>query len=187
MKKIVLAFLFSSGFLGLAVKCCSSSESFAYWKMNDFKVLITDNEGLNVISDSTNIDTLNLQITIDPIFLASQKNVLPLFVNSAYALSCPDPGELGLKDKLINLKITSDKEFENKIAGEDLREFCSFGNNSNGYSEFLNHMNSTSFTYSIDIKINKKPNQILPRKFKILFEFEDGTIKEKESNSFVWY
>ncbi len=184
MKSIVLLFILSSGILGIAVKCCS--DVLPHWNMTDFNMSISDNVFGSPIVDSTTTDTLCVNLGMEPIFVAQNElNPSTFFVSQANALSCAEPGHQGLKNKITEIGITSDKDFNGVAAGDDLKVFCKF--NENNYSDFILSVNSYSPSYNLVIYILNKPSQSVSRNIKVKFTFGDGSVMEQTSSDFVWY
>lgn len=108
MKTIFLFLVLISGILGMAFNCCS--ETPKYWNISSFEVEFLDNQYAPIPSSGpVTSDSLVLRLHFEPEYLSQQ--FFNPFINQAYATSCPDPGELGMKDKLIHINLTSNADF----------------------------------------------------------------------------
>lgn len=184
MKRIILVFVLVTGVLGLAVKCCP--DVLPYWNMKSFNMSLSEKVFGEAITDSTSTDTLNVNILMEPVFVAQERTEsTTLFLNHAHALSCTDGGFNGIKNKITDIKITSNEDFNGVPAGDDLKLICQF--NENSYSDFIQNVNSYGAMYNLVIYIVNKPSQAIQRNIRVTFTFEDGTVLEQTSQDFVWY
>ncbi len=184
MKKVVFVIFLTSGILGVFVQCCS--DILLHWNLKSFEISFVNMDGSPISADSTVVDTLVCNLSLEQVFVAQNHNKLSnTFVNSSYALSCPEPGEEGMQNKVLEINITSNEAFSNFSTGEELRSICSFQGMS--YTDFLEKVNGYGIDYNYSISINSKPTQGVQRNFKIRFTLADGQILEKNSQEIVWY
>ena len=181
LKKITITILLSSGIMAmLAVSCCTDVQE--YWLMDSFTTQLESND-YTIIDDTTSIDTLVIRINPVPIFVSkSNLNWSNLFVNSSFATSCPGPGESGLKYKITGIHITSNQDFNQFLAGDNLSSIVRIDHQT--IPDFLN--NGYLSPYGSTIEIGVKPTQNSVRNFTITFDFENTTSKTQTTSNVVW-
>ena len=182
MKKTLLVFVISSGLLSGLFSCFCKDDT-PFWLMKDFDTTLYNSNLTSVISDSTTVDTLVIAISTNPIFTANLSALSQLFINSAYAFSCPKPGNIGFKHKLTKVEIISDQDFNQFDSGADLSSLCFI--NGQTIQEFVQEEIHPAYG-NIRISINQKPSQSLLRSFTIRFEFVNSSYVTNTSQSILW-
>lgn len=187
MKKVIIVFILTSGLSSILLSCFCKTET-PFWLMKSFSIDYQNPSFLPIMNDSTNVDTLLLQLQANPEFVAVNANPLRhLMVNSAYGFQCPDPGSSGLKHTITGISISSNEDFNSIIAGDELRQECLFFGLS--YSQFLeNQENYLTEPFSpFSIQINTKPSQAIQRNFTVVISFSDGQSLQSTGGNLVWY
>ncbi len=179
---MILTFVLSTGLTAVLISCCSDSKE--YWVMTGMTTQFFDPFLQSTISDSTDIDSLNIQITAEQQYVSqNQPSFSSFFVSQIYALSCPNPGEQGLKHELVDVIITSDEDFNQFISGQNLSSICSINNKSVDY-----FINSEWHAFeSPEITISQKPSQSVLRNFTMTFVFDNGSSVVSTTESIVWH
>jgi hypothetical protein len=186
MKTTLLCFLLVSGLFGLSFSCCS--EIPKYWNLTSFQVKTMSFDGFSIpVNDTISTDTLILTLIFGQEFLSDNIPLGPNpFLSSAHATSCPDPGELGMKDELAAVNITSSAPFNNYlpetsltpmlfIHGVPLQDWI----DNKVYNQY--YQNSWSILFPIKPSVSSNIHD-----FKISLTFDSGRIEEVQMGAFTW-
>lgn len=167
--------------MAIFFSCCSDVKE--YWVMNNFQTELTLKDN-SLLLDSTATDTLYIQINPEVTFVSSiQSEMSSFFVNSSHALSCPHPGDAGLKHKLMNILVTSNEEYNGFAADENIASIVKLDDQS--IQEILS--SGYLYPYGATIELNQKPTQAVERNFTITFEFDNATSLTQTTSSITWY
>ena len=117
-KKLFLFFLLFTGIIGCG--CFNAPEE---WNIENFEAFVVDKNNQSPVNGIIEGDSLTLEIFFEATFVETFQNPLHGLLNAAWALSCEDPGHLGLEDKVEQFIITSNTEFNEVPIGDPLNEF----------------------------------------------------------------
>lgn len=187
MKTTLLCFLLTSGLFGLSFSCCSGIPE--YWNLTSFQVEpMSFDQSSRLVNDSITTDTLVLKLTFGQEFLSDNISVGPNpFLSSAYATSCPSPGELGLKDELVDIEITSSVPFNNYLAGTSLTPMLFIhGTPIQDWIDNKRYNKSYLNNWPILFPIKPSTNSNI-HDFKISLTFDSGRIEEVQMGALTWY
>ncbi|WMX12013.1 MULTISPECIES: hypothetical protein [unclassified Aureispira] len=182
--RLFILFIISSLF-GLALSCCDRPD---YWNLTTLQITPISFDGRVIpIQDTIVTDTLVLRVEYEYEFLSDHIQLGPNpFISSAYAISCPIPGELGMKDGLVDITITSSAPFNNYLPGHSLLPMLLI----NGISaqEWID--NKYFDSYYIDnwnITFPQKPTASSnTHDFKIRLTFNSGRTEEVQLGALTW-
>jgi hypothetical protein len=189
MKTTILCFLLVSGLFGLSFSCCSDIPD--YWDLTSFNVEpLSFDRSTTLLNDSITTDTLVLRLTFGQEFLSDNIHLGPNpFIGTAHALSCSEPGELGMKDELVDINITSSAPFNNYSAGSSLTPMLFIGGQSiqswidnkifNHYYGYRQH--DWQIMFPIKPSANSSTHD-----FKVSLTFDSGRVEEVQLGAFNW-
>lgn len=148
--------------------------------------ILVDN-GIPVTADTV---FLNCYLTVNCV--AEVKTDFSFLVNTAYACSCNDCGDKGLKSKLLSIEITSDNIFNGIPANNSLNSFFKVkGDNISipGYSidsliTLFNQQGGIRAGFFLFTKI--KPGNTLSHKFKLNMVYGNSTTITAITNPIIW-
>ena len=183
-KRIILVALISSSILGI-FGCIDCGDHLSYQEIKDINSTLWSNDFV-LIEDQTDLDSLNVSLQFDINFIACQKKSplmgeefsLPL-INSSYAWSCDENGELGMKDKIVDFKFYSTVDYLDIPSGSAI-----ILENSQALSdvELIDLLND----YLIDFRVQLVKKQIGYFDLYVSFEFDSGIAQDFELASFIW-
>lgn len=183
-KKVILILILSSSLLGI-FGCIDCGEYFGYQEIRNINSDIRSND-FQLIKENTDLDSLSIGVNFDINFIASNQSITPnlkysdfSFINSSYAWSCDENGNLGLKDKIFNLKFYSSVDYLNFPSGSDIPLENSQYVSREELIELLND-------YLIDFRLNIYEKQIGYFDLFVSLEFESGITKDFELVNFDW-
>lgn len=185
MKTTILCFLLVSGLFGLSFSCCPEVPD--YWNLTSFQVEIRGYDGTTVpVNDTVNADSLFLIINFGQEFVSDDLHLGPNpFLNTAQATSCSDPGELGMKDELTDIEITSSLDFNSYPAGTSLAPMLFI--QSTPLRAWIENKNYNQ--YYLDTWYITFPTKPLTNKthdFNIRLTFESGRVEEVQLGALTW-
>jgi hypothetical protein len=186
MKTTLLCFLLVSGLFGLSFSCCGDRPS--YWNLTSFQVEVMDFDRTTLpINDTISTDALILALSFGQEFLSDHINLgSNPFINSAYATSCPDYGELGMKDELVAIDITSSAPFNNYLPESSLVPMLFVGS-----QPLQDWIDNKSYNYSYSdvwhLLLPEKPSASSnTHDFKIRLTFDSGRVEEVQLGALTW-
>lgn len=180
MKKLIAFLILFNGCSG----CCD--ESGSQWNVNDFNVSIADSFNSPPVDGIIEGDSAQIIITFSPEFVESYSKFSIQLINSAYALSCDDPGSYGLQDRIDEFKITSNMNFNEFDAGESLNDIIRVNNLP--ITDWLGKSHTWQF-YGVEttnLWITQKPSSPVDRKFLIEIKFASGNTISRETDEILW-
>lgn len=176
MKKIVLVFLLSTSIFGI-FSCNPCGEYLSYKEIISVNSTLVSMDRTERIDTETDIDSLIVWVDLKVDFLASRTPIS--FINTAYALSCPDHGELGLKDKMVDIKFHSTVEYLGIPVGAPI----DLDNSENWTkAELINYLNQSEEQFKL-LLVEK---QVGFFDLHVTFDYESGTSETFELASFQW-
>ena len=139
------------------------------------------------VNDTIRTDSMLLVLSFGQELLTDNIHLGPNpFMSSAYATSCPEPGELGMKDELVDIEITSSLPFNNYLAGASLTPMLSIDGISlqawierKGFNQY--YQNTWFITFP-----TKPSNNSHTHDFKIRLIFNSGRIEELQLGALTW-
>ena len=168
------------------LSCCTDIEP--HWNIDDFTITFIDDNGLLVNQNATNSDSLSIFLNLQNSFLSNVWIEHP-FINSAYALSCEPGGHDGIKDKLSTITFSSNQDFNNIEAGENLNDLI-ISNHYDGSTtieELIENLNDSFGAYfELMFKLTEKPTNNISHRFTIIMDFESGKSISTTSNEITW-
>lgn len=179
MKKVLLVFILATGIFS-----CFCDDVDPYWNINNFSFQFFNDDGAWVSSDSISTDTLEVIIDIEFQYVA-EVSFQNAFVPTATAVSCEDPGTLGMKDPVTNITFTCDQDFNNITAGQPLDSIIQFGDEL-GFQEFLDNIATFPAVDFFNFRITEKPTNLDSLKFILKMDLESGGVIERESEYIFW-
>lgn len=186
MKTTLLCFLLVSGLFGLSFSCCSWVPD--YWNVTSFQAEIRDSDGITLpLNDTISTDSIYLVLSFGQELLGDNLNLAPNpFISHAHATSCPEPGELGMQDELIDIEITSSLAFNSYLPGTSLSPMLSINNlpiqawiENKGYSPY--YQDTWLITFPTKPSANSNTHD-----FKIRLSFNSGRVEELQLGAFTW-
>jgi len=182
----------ASIFLNIIVNSCCTEIDKEYVQLNGFSIELFDRYDRLASplqnGDTTYTDTVRIETDIQYDFIASAF----CSSNSLYAITCPEWGENGLKFKIQNITLSSNETFQGILSNSNFNEFitCNYLHTRSDISldslkTILNNWTG-GFLDHCAFYINAKPDNPLPRKFKILFKLENNEAIEFETPEIVW-
>lgn len=194
LKKILIlpvGFLITTFLYISCCKCVEVKEHFYVLKNGTVKPLgsggqIIDN-GLPIT-----VDTVYLNYLIIPDCVAKQKNNFSFLVNAAYACTCIQCGDQGLKSKLNSIEITSDNTFNGISANGSLNSFFKvqkdfYSNTDYSLDSLVNLYNKEGMRSSnFSLFTKTKPGNTAGHKLKLTMRFANSTSVEVTANPIIW-
>ncbi len=180
IKKFLLVFVLATGVLS-----CFCDDTVPFWNVTDIEILIINDAGSVVASDSISADSLNMVVdfTLDYVAEASLQN---LFVNTAMATQpCPNNGEEGMKDPINNITLSANEDYNNFTAGASLNEIVRYGDGQ-GFDGFVSEVGSFPAVSSFSFQVMEKPTNLDSVKFTLQFDFVSGNSISRESDYIFW-
>jgi hypothetical protein len=180
---IIITFLIS----GLG-GCCD--DYIPFWTIQDMRIIVYDVQQQHVADSTVCIpDTVPFRMIIINDIEYLSCNTLPLsdfFIQQAWALSCPDPGEDGMKDPIASIHVYSNNQFNDIEPGSPLDELVLI-ENTVSIPEFLQDVESMHplFGEEINLTFTERP-QPSTHRFTVRVELESGQIFSDESIEVTW-
>lgn len=171
--------IFGWFFLGLLYSCCS--EVLEYFDPGDVVIEI-------VKSDLTMDDSLSFYlINTDIEYLASARNINGF--SSAFATSCPKPGNQGMKYPYTKIEFTSDTDFdEEHLVGDLLNDIMFVSKFTNDTLPIVEMDISTLYDFYSSPEFFIFSSPVIPSQHIItakLFK-SNGEVLVTESDTIVW-
>ena len=181
-KKIVLFLILFSGIIG-----CQCFTSGSAWNIEGFTFEILDKEGNIPVNGTIEGDSVKLLITFEADFVGNITNPLSGFMNSAYALTCEEPGDYGLENNIESLIVTSNSKFNDIPAGESLNNILQV-NGSKSIEEWISKSKSWMFRYDNlgHLVLTDKPETSSVHIFTLEIEMESGVTIKQETKEVQW-
>ena len=179
-KKFLLVFI-----LGTGVLSCFCDDTVPFWNVKDMEILIINDSGTVVVSDSISTDSLNIvvDLSLDYVAEVSLKN---LFVNTAMATQqCPNNGEEGMKDPINNITLTANEDYNSFAAGASLNEIVQYAGEE-GFDTFVSTIGSFPAVSSFGFHVIEKPTNLDSVKFTLQLDFASGSSLSRESGYIFW-
>ena len=180
---LVVAFL-TSGLGG----CCD--DEMPFWTIRDISFEVYD-EANHMFADSAiyipAAAPYRIILVSELEFVAcNEMSLSDLFIQQALAWSCPEPGEDGMKDSIVDIELTSNNPFNGIPAGQSLIDHIQIWNLLTVH-EFLQSTGSLHplFGREIDITFNERPVNSI-NKFAIRVELESGKVFSDETAEITW-
>jgi hypothetical protein len=181
----------------LVISCCKDPDE-KYSRINDINIsLYKDKSNRYPIEeiDTVTSDTLTMVVDFDYQFIVNTRIDFNV-IQRSYAISCPKPGEYGLKSKIKSITLSSNKTYRDKSPNSSLNELVTCGIYYNVYFEpystlndlkdSLNNRKYYFLEYPAIIFVNSKPENDSLFKYRFDIEFEDGNNISKETVNLVW-
>jgi hypothetical protein len=189
-RKSILLLVFGFIFLHVGyISCCHCDDSKLYYKLNSFSIRARDT-AFKTIDNSTPIATDSIYLEVLPVgeCIAFNKNPFAAFANAAYACKCSAGCDLGLKNKLTSIKISSNDIYNGIAPNLNLNQFFKAFRYNNiaidSMKSIINNKTYTSFDFSV--VTGTKPNNTQPFKLKIEFTFDNGIVIQNTTKDIVW-
>ncbi len=189
MKKAIICLVLSTGILGFLLSSCCTNE-FVYWAINDLKIEIVDEDQNPPLNNQITSNTLFLNLVLDTDYVAEV--TFNPFVNTCYATQrCPYEGELGLKDRLKNIIVTSNMDFNNCPAGTVLSSIIDVHSSpltlwiKNFYSYQSGNYGSDDYVI-FPLELTERPTNNLTHVFTVSIEQASGRVLTMESDTITW-
>jgi len=179
MKKVLLIFVFATGILG-----CLCKDVQPFWNVTDFQLEFLNDELEWASSDTVTVDSLSFIIDFDIQFIA-ENSFQSLFVSTANATSCPDPGEDGMQNAITNMTLTSNEDYNGTLAGESLNPIVSH-NGVEGFQEFVSNAANYPAVDFIGFIVHEKPIGVDSFKFNLQIDFQSGNSLSQETGYIFW-
>lgn len=189
MKKTIFSFLLSTGLLGVLFSCyCKEVKPF--WDVTTIETNVYDVNNNPPISGQINTDSLLIEIELSSRFLSYQAPN-NLFINSCQATpKCQTDGHEGMKDKLTDIIITSDQDFNNYTAGQSLSLTTTIDNQS--INTWISNQNYNFLIYyfspkpRIQLLLTEKPTNLSTHNFTVKMVFDSGRTVETQTGAITW-
>ena len=152
-------------FCQVALVACCSSSGLEYSQLNAISLKNASVEDMANESSSVSADKYRMVLNTEIIFIASH----PLasgFLSTAYALQCDDDsGRSGMKNRVVSIAITADKDFKGFAAGSNLNSFFSIylqesledvKNERKGIEELIDELNNKAYLYKWILELKDK-------------------------------
>ena len=186
MRTTILCFLLISGLFGLSFSCCSYVPD--YWNLTSFQVQVTGLNRTNLLANDTiSADTLLLSIHFGQEFVSDNRYFGPNpFISSTHATSCPDHGELGMKDELVDINITSSAPFNNYLPESSLNSMLLMHNISiQNWIDNKNYNPPYQDIWAITFPIKPSASSNT-HDFKVRLTFNSGRVEEVQLGALTW-
>ncbi|MCB0516116.1 MAG: hypothetical protein R2798_08695 [Chitinophagales bacterium] len=174
--------------LGL-IACCDST----FWVISDYSLEVLDAKLSPSENNSFETDTLVLHFIPEVKYFTQIENP---FTTPAYALSCPERGENGIKEPLAWIKLKSDHDFNNYPANQSLNDivriYSTISNTFITPEQWVDELNvpyQTSgwlFDYQpVYFYIIQKPAET-EHTFTLIMHYESGSSIEQSTETIFW-
>ena len=183
--------------LGLLPISCWKKENNLHFIFDNVSVYSYNDDSLNTPIQQTDTivnEKIYFKLDLNISYLAS--NNYAVFGNELFATSKPRKGQNGLKVKLNDINIVSDKLFRGQSPGTNLNDFFSWHDigwdkQMKTINQLKDRFNENEFFlggsfYSIKLILNQKPNDSLSHKFTFNFAYSDGSIQTTTTNKINW-
>ncbi|MCC6724264.1 MAG: hypothetical protein IT258_07100 [Saprospiraceae bacterium] len=181
-KKVILVLVLFSGILG-----CECFNAGTEWNIKDFAISIVDNQNLSPVNGVIEGDSAQLIIIFEAEFVEATTNPLKGLINSAYATSCEEPGDDGLKDEIASFIVTSNSDFNGIEPGGSLNEkLAVYGRKP--LEQWISSSASWMFSYDrmVELIFIEKPEASSTHIFTVKIEMESGKIIEQNTDEIQW-
>jgi hypothetical protein len=151
----------------------------------------------NKVVDNGNtvyMDSLYLETTFNVTCVAAHQNPFSFLVNSAYACSCENCGDQGLKSALTSVEITSNNTYNGIAAGNSLNQFFkTYNKYHSSYSPGLSIDSMTTLINSNKIAITSfnlytqtKPGNTSGHQLQVKTSFANGSVFTTKTKAIFW-
>ena len=199
--KLFLLVLFSfAGSLFWSCKLCGDIPE--YWAFKTAKLELTNSSNEPILTDTSAVDTLFLNLVYEEDFLAnlnSENECRFSFGQMAYATSCPESGDRGLKSKIEKVEFFSNRTFGSIAAGVSLDDYFRVDLSGGFYSEdakgeglnyfkdnILNYLGPPYIIEETKIYLIQKPMNDKAHEFTLQMITEDNDTIRAVSTPIVW-
>ncbi len=185
MKKLISFSIIYCGFSGLFG--CFCSDIAEYWNITDIEIVLYDQNGATPMNGTMHGDSIGINIYFVPEFVAKPASTLYPLLNSAWAFSCPFPGDRGLQYRIESFTVTSSADFNTFKAGESLNSIIRIPGG-NRIEDLISDKADWSHAYygRIDLMVTEKPLNTHLHQFIVNIALESGTIVESRSEEILW-
>lgn len=188
MKKLIgLLIVFSLGMMG----CCS--EDHMNWNIQDFSLVFRDKAGADLLDSKIKEDTARLIAVFEQEYVFVEDEISDLFIASANALECPEPGRDGMSDKIQSITVTSSEDFGNILKGNSLNDIIRVNTrDSSGKYMTIDEWIAISgklpaaYTEFVVFLITQKPEVGTKHIFTVVMKMETGTTIKRDSDEVSW-
>jgi len=131
------------------------------------------------LNDTIQLDTLFFKFDFEGRNIAYFQNHFD-FNNSLFALTKPQNGYKGLKDKISDINIYSNKVFNGRIAGLTLNDIFYYQYGETTVNHLKNELNDRGIYFRdghsdiYSLLLTQKPLDSLKHKFSVVMDFESG-------------
>ncbi|MEX1192907.1 MAG: hypothetical protein WED10_06565 [Brumimicrobium sp.] len=197
MRKIALTVILSTGLIGLIITACRCKDVLDYWKPTSFTAQLTNINDSYVPyqeNDTVYSDSVYIELNFEMIYLAENTNSnYSYFTNAAFATpKCPVNGHRGLKNEVVDFKMTSDQPFDSIPAGADLSHLVYYNdqalssNDSLLFNEISNRIASEYSNPVVSILFKDKPTNQSLRSFELEWTFASAEKIKANTQAVVW-
>lgn len=181
-KKYILVLVLFSGILG-----CECFNAGTEWDIEGFSVSIFDKHGNNPTNGIIEGDSIRILITFEAEFVEFNSKPFRGLMNSAYATSCEEPGDDGLKNEIESFIVTSNSDFNEISAGEPLNELL-IANSKKTIIDWISNSHSWMFRYDKfgELMFIEKPEISSSHIFTLKFVLESGEIIKQNTDEIQW-
>ncbi len=167
--------------LGLFPFSCFKPK-YPFAEINNLIISISKDDYSNQFissNDTIRLDTTFFRFDFEGRNIAYIENYFD-FNNSLFALTKPQNGYKGLKDKITNINIYSDKVFNGRLAGITLNDIFYYQNGKTTVNHLKNELNYRGIYFrdghsdQTSLLLIQKPLDSLKHKFSIVMDFESG-------------
>lgn len=195
MKKLIVSIVFTFGLMSLLLTACLCKDVQPYWQPTTGSANVYINDGAYSqvdYQDTIQVNSIEINLVFETIFLSqgATNSFWPLGNVARATQKCPTDGHQGLKYQIEDLTITSDEDFNQFAAGDDLKSIFSMDSVSlsQNYSQLLQ---TYSYEYLNDgcsrsIYLNEQPANAIERDFTISIAFANGEQVEMTTTRFTW-
>ncbi len=192
MKKILLTALVLSVFsFGCDIQKCPPVDRYfdieGVRMFYNYKGPESDYSNFCPLADSMKFENFRLDVSFEKRFYSLNSKKPFSLVNSAYALSCVEPGEGGTKEKITEIQLIAQADFNaNYKAGTSLNSIVKIDNQP--VSDYINNKNKYGIdSYGFQMDLTEKPDPTIKQAFKLVFKLDTGEIYEAETSPVTLY
>jgi hypothetical protein len=177
----------------LYISCCKCVDvKNHFYEVRNASVLAAGSGGAVVDNGiPITVDTVFLNYYLSINCIAEAKTDFSFLVNGAYACKCSECGDLGLKNKLTSIEITSDNTFNGIAPNTSLNSFFKLkgdnitpDNPVDSLVMMVNQLRSIRSGFSIFTKT--KPGNTAGHKFMLTMVYANNTTVTSISKPIIW-
>jgi hypothetical protein len=184
--KYFLTLLLITGFLGIpGCLITNCDETLPYWNITEFELSLRGSQWNEYSNQVFTEDSLRINLEFEHNFISHFSS--PLISSSLATERCPDSGEQGPKDLILDIEVTSKTTFNEYQPGQLLNPLIQ-GTPipTNTLEEWVNDINNQMTPYSSTIFFTKKPEQQLQRTFTVKLIFDSGKELSATTQPITW-